>query len=133
MTREATIRFLTGLSAAAFLLSAALLVSSYRSIVASAQQAPADIATLVPALWLAFTAAMIVFGVIVTATTRRDGLNPRLTLFLVALFPTATGICFVRFLGFMSVTVILFIVAGLTLAAAAMRRSQVADPSVAAA
>jgi hypothetical protein len=33
----------------------------------------------------------------------------------------------------MSVTVILFIVAGLTLAVAAMRRSQVAEPSVAAA
>jgi len=101
MTRAGTTRLLAGLSAAAFLLSAALLVSSYGSIVTSAQRAPADIATLIPALWLAFAVAMIVFGVIMAATTRRDGLNPRLTLFLVALFPTATGMYFVRFLGFM--------------------------------
>ena len=43
MTRDGTARLLTGLSAAAFLLSAALLGSSYGSVAASARNAPADI------------------------------------------------------------------------------------------
>jgi hypothetical protein len=131
MTRDGTARLLTGVSAAAFLLSAALLGSSYGSVVTSAKNAPADIATLVPALWLSLASAMLVFGVLVGSTTRRADAGARLTLLLAALFPAASGICFAAFLGFGSATTILILVAVLTFAAAAVRPSRGMASSVA--
>ena len=132
MTRDASARLLTGLSAAAFVLSAALLASSYGSVVDSARQAPPDVATLVPALWLSFAIAMLVFGAVVVSTLRRTDVGARTTLLFAASFPAASGICFARFLGFGSATTILIFVAVLTLAAAAIRPSGVMTRAAAA-
>lgn len=49
----------TGIASAALFLSAALVVSSYGSVVESAAETPYDIRTLVPTLWLALSIAMV--------------------------------------------------------------------------
>jgi hypothetical protein len=131
MTRDRAARWLTGISAATFLLSAALLGSSYGSVAASAANAPADVATLVPALWLSLASAKLVFGAVVASITRRTDTEARLTLLLVALFPAASGACFARFLGFGSATTILALVSLLTLLAAAVRPGRVLTSGVA--
>jgi hypothetical protein len=133
MTRDRMARAFTWVAAAAFLLSAVLLGSSYGSVVSSAGNAPADIAMLVPALWLSLASAMLIFGTVVISTVRRTDAGARLTLLLAALFPAASGICFARFLGFGSATAILLLVSLLTLVAAAVRPSRGTTSVVAAA
>jgi hypothetical protein len=117
-------RALTWVAAAAFLLSALLLGSSYGSVVSSARNAPADIATLVPALWLSLASAMLIFAAIVMSTVRRGDAGARLILLLAGLFPAASGICFAAFLGLGSATTILIVVSLLTLVASAVRPSR---------
>ena len=133
MTRDRMARVLTWVAAAAFLLSAVLLGSSYGSVVSSASNAPADIATLVPALWLSLASAMLIFGAIVVSTIRRSDAGTRLTLLLAGLFPAASGICFARFLGLGSATTILIVVSLLTLVASAVRPSRGMNSAAAAA
>lgn len=118
MTRHRAALILTGISAAGFFITAALLLSSYSSVVESAGQSPADIAALVPALWLSFTVAMVACGLMVASALRTSTPTPTSVLVLSAAFPMMAGIFFWRFLGFDSASGIFLVVGVLTLAAA---------------
>ena len=119
MARLQVARLLAWLAVVGFFLAAALLLSSYSSVAASGRQAPADVATLLPALWLDLAIALIVFGLIVALTARAvSGAGP--FLLLAGCFPIATALVWFRFLGFGPAAVILLVVGGLTLGAAAI-------------
>jgi tryptophan-rich sensory protein len=120
MTREKVSRIVAAVAATGFILSAALLASSYESVADSARQSPPDVASLLPALWLSLTVAMTIFGAIV-AFASRSQTDVRLMLFLAASFPAITGAFFLRFLGLGTPAIILLTVAGLTLVAGILR------------
>jgi len=119
MTREKVSRIVAAVAATGFILSAALLASSYESVADSARQSPPDVASLLPALWLSLTVAMTIFGAIV-AFASRSQTDVRLMLFLAASFPAITGAFFLR-LGLGTPAIILLTVAGLTLVAGILR------------
>ncbi|MGH7657426.1 MAG: hypothetical protein ACREL6_04260 [Gemmatimonadales bacterium] len=99
------------------------MLSSYSSVAESAGPAPADIAALVPALWLSLAAAMLVVGLMVGLSIRRPAGATPPVLILAACFPLATGVLFWRFNGLDSAAV-LFLVAGLLTLAASVVRPQ---------
>ncbi len=117
MTRQRTAQFLTGLSAFGFFLAAGLHTSGYGSVVALAQQGPPGLAPLVSALWLAFTAGLILFGIVVTLVAL-GRVRSRPILILASCFPLGTAVLQIRFLGFIPPVAILSTIAVLGIAGA---------------
>jgi hypothetical protein len=120
MTRPQVARVLTGLSAAGFFLAAALHTSAYNSVTALAQQGPSGLGPLVSSLWLVFTGAMVVLGLIVATVTLRQSSGGRAILVLAGCFPLATAALQLRFLGFIPPVAILSTIGVLTLVGAGM-------------
>jgi len=118
MTRQRAAKFLTGLSAFGFFLAAGLHTSGYGSVVLLAQQGPPGLASLVSALWLAFTAGLILFGLVVTLVALGRIPRSRMILILPSCFPLATAVLQVQFLGFIPPVAILSTIAALGIAGA---------------
>lgn len=120
MTRNQVSRVLIGLSALGFFIGAALHTSGYNSVVLFAQQGPAGLGALMAAVWLAFTAGMIVVGLIVDFVALRQMAGARAILVLAACFPLAAAALQLRFLGFIAPVAILSTIAVLSVAGAAV-------------
>lgn len=113
-------RLLAGVGALGFFVAAVLHTSQYGNVVAQARQASVQVASLMAALWLAFAAAMLVLGIMVSVVARGRVSGARLILGAAACFPLATVLLQLRYLGFIPPVPILSTVAILTFAAAAM-------------
>jgi len=120
MNRFNTARVLAGTSALGFFLAAGLHTSGYRQVVLRAQQGVGGSPLEVAALWLAFAAALLLFGMMVAlvALRRVTGVGGRWVLALAGCFPLITVLLQLRFLGFIPPVVILSAVAAVTFAAA---------------
>ena len=121
MTRRGIGTGLTAAAAVAFVATAAIHATGYDSVTALAAEGPADLATLVPALWLAFSVDLAVIGLMLGVVALRVAAGARLILVLAALCPLGAAGLQMRFLGFIAPTAILLFVAALTLVAAGVR------------
>lgn len=118
MTRKKAGSLIAGVAAASFLGTAALHSTGYDTISQLAEQAPADLAALAPALWLAFSFDLSVVGLIVAVIAIRPSTPGRLVLVVAAISPLSAAALQLWFIGFMPPTAILLIVVGLTIIAA---------------
>jgi hypothetical protein len=120
MTTHRTARVLAALSAFGFFVGAGLHTSGYRGVVLLAQQGPSGLAALVSALWLAFTAGMVVLGIIIMLVALGRVSGARGVLLTAAGFPLATAALQLKFLGFIPPVAILSTIGALSIAAAIM-------------
>lgn len=107
MTRYQTARMLAGVTAGGFFLEAALHVSQFKQVVLQAQRGFGEQAPLVAALWLAFAAAMLVLGAVVTLVALAKVPAGRWLLALAGCLPLVTVFLQLQFLGFTRSTAIL--------------------------
>lgn len=121
MPRRRLGRALTLAAALSFVATAGIHLTGYDSVTALASEGPADLAALVPALWLAFSLDLAVIGLILGVVAIRLAAGGRLILVVAALCPLGAAGLQLRFLGFIPPTAILLAVAGLTLVAAGVR------------
>ena len=120
MNRFNTARVLAGTSAFGFFLAAGLHASGYRQVMLRAAQGVGGSPLEMAALWLAFAAALLLFGVMVAlvALRRVTGGEARWVLALAACFPLLTVLLQLRFVGFIPPVVTLSAVTAVTFAAA---------------
>jgi len=118
MNRFNTARALAGLSAFGFFLAAGLHVSGYRQVVLQAEQGVGCSPLELGALWLAFAAALLVFGVLVVLVALRRISGGRWVLSLAGCFPLITVLLQLRLVGFIPPELTLGAVTVVTLAAA---------------
>jgi len=119
MNRFSTARALAGLSAFGFLLAAGLHASGYRQVVLRAEQGVGCSPLELGALWLAFAAALLVFGVLVALVAlRRITGGGRWILALAGCFPLITVLLQLRLVGFIPPELTLAAVTVVTFAAA---------------
>lgn len=129
MTRQRAAQILAGTAAVGFFVGAGLHTSGYASVILLAQQGPAGLASLVSALWLAFTAGMVVLGMIVTLVALGRVGGACAVLLCAAGFPLATAVLQMRFLGFIPPVAILSTIGALSIAAA-VALPQVREPTL---
>ncbi len=125
MTRHQTARVLAGVAGFGFFLEAGLHLYEYRQVVRQAQGVLSGLLPLVSALWLAFAAAMLVLGSMVTVVALGRVAAARWILELAGCLPVVTVILQLHFLGFTRPTAILSGVAVVTFAAALLFPSDV--------
>lgn len=118
LTRSKAARALAGLSAAAFLVAAGFHLYGYRAVVLQAQLSLGSPAPLVAALWLSFTAAMLVLGVMASLVALGRVREGRWILGLAGCLPLLTVLLQLRLLGFTRSTAVLAAVAVVSFAAA---------------
>jgi len=118
MNRFQTGRALAGLSAFGFLLAAGVHTSGYRQVVLRAGQGVGCSPLELGALWLAFAAALLVFGVLVVLVTLRRISGGRWVLALAGCFPLITVLLQLRLVGFIPPELTLGAVTVVTFAAA---------------
>lgn len=118
MTRHRAGSAIAGVAAMAYLVSAGLHSTGYGMIVRMAEQAPPDLGTLAPAMWLAFSLDLTVVGLIVGAVAIRPSRWGRLILVIAALCPIGAAGLQLKFLGFIPPTALLLGTGGLALLAA---------------
>ncbi len=118
MTRHQTAQALAGVSALGFVVAAVLHASDYRGVVQQAQQGFAGLSPFVATLWLAYAAALLVLGGIVTVVALGRAKGGRWVLALAGCLPLITVILQLQFLGFTRSTTVLAAVAALSFGAA---------------
>ena len=118
MTRHRIAQVLAGVSAFGFFLAAGLHTAGYRQVVLQAEQGFSGLGSLVAALWLAFDAAMVVLGGIVTVVALGRVARARWVLTLAGSFPFVTVLLQLHFLGFTRPTAILSTIAAVSFGAA---------------
>lgn len=118
MTRHQTARTLASVAGFGFFLEAGLHTYQYRQVVLQAQAQLSGLLPLVSALWLAFAAAMLVLGGMVTAVALGRVTGARWILALAGCLPLVTVLLQLRFLGFTRATAILSAIAVVTFTAA---------------
>jgi hypothetical protein len=118
MNRFNTARVLAGTSALGFFLAAGLHTSGYGEVVLHAQQGVGCSPLEVAALWMAFAAALFVFGIMVALVALRRVTGGRWVLALAGCFPLITVLLQLRLVGFIPPVVTLSAVAAVTFAAA---------------
>jgi len=123
MTRRGFGTGLTIAAAVAYLATAGLHATGYDSVTALAGQTTGDLATLVPMLWLGFSADLVVLALVIGAVALSP-VGGRLVLACAALCPLGAAVLQMRFVGFIPPTAILLAVTALTLAAAAVRPAE---------
>ena len=121
MTRRRIGTALTAAAAISFVVTAGIHITGYDSVSALAREGPADLASLVPALWLVFAFDLVIIGLIVGVVAIGGATGGRLIMVLAALCPLGAAGLQICFLGFIPPTAILVTVAALTLMAAGMR------------
>ena len=133
MNRRQIGSVLAGIAAVGFLATAALHATGYGFVTQLAEQAPAELRPLIPALWLVFSIDLIVLGLIVAVVARRPTAGGWLILVIAAICPLAAAGLQIRFLGFVGPTAILLGVGVVTLIAAVTIRLPSGDPAAPAA
>lgn len=112
-------RVLAGIAAAGFFATAALHATGHGAVTAMAAETQ-SLAALVPALWLGFSADLVVLGLIVAAVAWRPIPGGRAVLAIASLAPLAAAGLQVRYLGFIPPTLLLLALGLLTLVAGAV-------------
>lgn len=120
MTRRRSGSILAAVASAGYIATAALHGTGYGWVADLALQAPAELRTLAPALWLSFAFDLVVVGLIVGVVALRPSPTGRLVLAIAAACPLAGAALQLRFLGFIPPTGILLALGVLTLVAAAV-------------
>jgi hypothetical protein len=118
MNRYRIAQIMAGVSAVAFFVAAWLHTSGYRAVVQQARRGVSGVAPVVAALWLAYGAAMVVLGGMISlvAVGRiRDG---RWILVLAGCFPLMTVLLQLQLLEFTRSSAMLSTVAAVSIAAA---------------
>ena len=121
MTRRRIGTALTAAAAISFVATAGIHSTGYDSVTALAREGPADLAALVPALWLVFAFDLVIIGLMVGVVAIRGATGGRMIMVLAALCPLGAAGLQIRFLGFIPPTAILLTVAALTVVAAGVR------------
>jgi len=104
VTRHQTARTLASVASVGFFLEAGLHTYQYRQVVLQAQAQLSGLLPLVSALWLAFAAAMLVLGGMVTVVALGRVTGARWILALAGCLPLVTVLLQLRFLGFTRAT-----------------------------
>lgn len=120
MTRSRAAAVLAWTAGWGFLAVAALHGSAYGRIMAMAEGAPETIRRVLSVLWLSGSADLVAFGLVVMVMARGSGGGA--VIGLAALSPLAVAVLQVVFMGFVPPTAMLLALAGLTLAAAVVRK-----------
>ena len=118
MTRQKIGSILTGIVAASFVGTSALHGTGYSATIQLAEQGPAQLRALAPALWLAFSLTLLVLGLIIGVVAIRPAATGRLILVISASYPIGAAMLQLRFLGFIPPTGLLLGVGALALVAA---------------
>jgi hypothetical protein len=118
MTRYKAAQILAGVSAVAFFVAAALHTSGYRAVVQQARRGVGGVAPLVAALWLAYGAAMVVLGGMVSLVAVGRVREGRWILVLAGCLPFITVLLQLQLLQFTRSSAMLATVAALSIAAA---------------
>ena len=118
MTRFRTAQILTWVSALGFFVEAARHAAQYRPVVFHASQGFSSLIPLVATLWLAFAAALVVLGLIVTLVAVGRAGGAKWLLALAGCFPLVTAILQLHFLGVTRATAVLALLAAISFAAA---------------
>jgi hypothetical protein len=118
MNRFNAARILAGTSAFGFFLAAGLHASSYRQVMLRAELGVGCRPLELGALWLAFAAALIVFGAMVALVASRRITGGRWVLALAGCFPLITVLVQLRLVGFIPPELSLAAVTAVTFAAA---------------
>ncbi len=118
MTRQRVGSTLCLLTAVLLLATAAFHHTGFRYVSRLAGDAAPELRPLVPPLWLAFSASLVVLALIAAIAARRPAPGGRAILLIIALFPAAAAALQVRYLGFIPPTAILLVDAAVAIAAA---------------
>jgi predicted anti-sigma-YlaC factor YlaD len=105
-------------SAFGFLATAGLHMTGYSSIVDLARQAPEDVRSLMPPLWVSFSVDLVVLGLIVLVAVWHPSRMSGFVVALAGLVPAIAAGLQVAYLGFIPPTAILVVLALTTWAAA---------------
>lgn len=124
MTRERVGSALCLLTAVLLLVTAAFHHTGFGYVSRLASDAAPELRALVPPLWLAFSASLIVLALIAALIGRRPSTGHRAMLLVIALFPAAAAALPIRYIGFMLPTVILLTDASVAVAAAVLLESR---------
>ncbi len=118
MTRYKTAQILAALSALAFVVAALHHASGYRAVVLQAREGFSRLSPFVAVLWLAFGAALLVLGGIVSLVARGGVKGGRWILALAGCLPLITVLLQLGLLGFSASTAMLATVAVVSFGAA---------------
>lgn len=110
-------------SALGFLATAGLHATGYSSITGLARQAPEDLRSLMPLLWVSFSVDLVVLGLIVLVAAWRPSRMSGFVLALAGFVPAIAAGLQVAYLGFIPPTAILIVLALATWAAAITLRT----------
>jgi hypothetical protein len=130
MTRSKIAQVLAGVSAVAFFVAAGLHASGYRAVVQQARRGVGGVAPLVAALWLAFAAAMVVLGGMVSLVAVGRIKEGRWILALAGCLPVITVLLQLQLLEFTRSTAMLATVAAVSIAAAVVFPSMRESPGL---
>jgi hypothetical protein len=116
-------------SAVGFLATAGLHGTGYAAVSGVAREGPEDLHTLVPMLWVAFSADLVVIGVIVLVVAWWRNTASSLVLIAAGCMPAIAAGLQIAYLGFVPPTAILIALAVLTWAAAIAMRGHSESPA----
>ena len=129
MTRLQIGRWLTWATSLAFLATAALHGSGYRSMVSLSRDLPGTLGKLVPMLWLVFSSDLVILGLIIGVVAMRPSRTARPVLALAALCPLVVAAMQLLSIGFVPPTALLIGVGVLALVSAALLRPETGPES----
>jgi hypothetical protein len=110
---------LARIAALAFVVTAALHSSAYRAVTALARSGPSELHPLVPTVWLCFSLALIILGLIIAANAKATPSAHRMmTLVFAGLFAFGSAALQLIYFGFIPPVAILCVDGALAIAAA---------------
>ena len=118
MTRQRTASILAWAAALAFLVTAALHASGFAAVTALARRGPPDVVPIVAMLWLAFSAALALLGLVAAVAAWRPGPPARGVLALAGVFPIVSAVLQLCYFGPIAPAAVLAFDGALALAAA---------------
>lgn len=116
-------------SAVGFLATAGLHGTGYAAVTSVARQGPEDLHALVPMLWVAFSADLVVIGVIVLVVSWWRSAASSLVLTAAGFMPAIAASLQIVYLGFVPPTAILIALAVVTWVAAMATRGHSESPA----
>jgi len=111
-------RAVTGVAAAGFLATALIHSTGFHSVAALALEGPAELAALMPALWLVFSFDLVVLGLILAVAAFRPSATSRWMAGIASLCPLGAAGLQLWYIGFIPPTAILLAIGVLAASAA---------------
>ncbi len=120
MNRNKFASLITAVSAVGFIATAGLHSTGYDSIVALAGQAPPDLRSVLPALWLMFSFDLFILGLILSVTAIWPFGNARFIVAIAGLCPISAAVLQLIYVGFIPPAAILICLGVLCFVAAVL-------------